>query len=189
MKHQLLLCGFATLALTCATLLLEGDRYFRAGNLVQAEAAYRAYLTGGRTEPDVEARARYRLGWIYALPGELHDWDNAVTALETLIRRQPDSVWAQQAEYLLDLHQDREDLAQILEDEREQSAFLKREITRIEGETEQAETEILDGQENLTSLRQELAASQRSIADLTQQLAERQDELERIKRIDLETPP
>lgn len=174
----------------CASGLTDGDRFFLAGDLARAEAAYRSYLTSGRASGATEARARYRLGLIYALPeSDLHDWEMADQALRSLIESEPDSAWVQQASMLLSLHVERERLERELDAQDDRVNSLLDEIAELKQVAEDAGDEVEDREARVEQLADEIAELRRSIGALGERLAAREDELDRIKRIDLQTPP
>lgn len=182
-------CLLLTL-LGCATTLTEGDRYYLAGDLVGAEAAYRDYLTAGQAEGNTEARARYRLGLIYALPdSDLHDLEKAERALGSLIELEPTSAWAQQAAFLLDTWSERDRLSRELSAQKSRAEFLLEEIARAQEVATRAGDEVEDSEASVERLTREIASLRRSIDGLQVQLEERQKELEEIKKIDLQPPP
>ena len=187
---RLLLALVLGLSASCVTTLSEGDRLYLAGDLAQAEAAYRAYLTSGRATGDAEARARYRLGLIYALPGsDLHDWQMANRALTLLIEGDPGSPWTRQARLLLALHDERERLALELHASDDRVSALLSEVVELKEAAEVAGDEAETREARMEQLAIEIAALQRSIGELQERVAAREKELERIKRIDLQTPP
>ncbi len=179
-----------TLAGGCATTLVRGDRLFLAGDLTRAEAAYRKALTGGHSNGNAAARARYRLGLIYALPeSELHDWAKAEQTLQSLIERQPESAWARQASLLLSLHRERERLEQELEAQRRRANALLAEVAQLEDEARQAGDQVEERDSRLKRLAREIGQLRRDIGELGDKLAASEQELEEIKKIDLQTPP
>ena len=176
--------------LSCASGLTEGDRFYLAGDLVEAERAYRAYLTDGRASGNSEARARYRLGLIYALPeSDLHDIERAEVALRSLVELEPGTAWAQQAGFLLDLWAERDRLVSEIEGLRSRADFLLGEISRAREVATRADAEIETRDRNVSELGREIARLTQQIDVLNQRLTARQAELDRIKRIDLEPPP
>ena len=185
-----LLAAAAALVGACASRPLAGDRLFLAGDLVRAEAAYRDYLGRDHGRGDAQARARYRLGLIYALPdSELHDGDLADRTLEELIAREPGSTWARQAALLLSLRRESDRVAAELAAQTERAEFLLAEVERLEAEAAQAGAAVEDRDQRVERLAQEIGRLKKSIDDLGQVLAAREKELEQIKRIDLQTPP
>lgn len=174
----------------CATGLTEGDRFYLAGDLVQAEEAYRSYLTAGRAEGNAEARARYRLGLIYALPkSDLHDIEKAERALHTLMEREPESAWARQAALLLDLWSERQRLSDELDKQKKRADFLVGEIARAQEVATRAGDEVEDRDASVERLTREIGGLRQSISQLQEQVDERERELEQIKRVDLQPPP
>ncbi len=180
----------ALVASGCASSLTEGDRYFLAGDLVRAEAAYRGYLTSGAASGATKARARYRLGLIYALPeSDLHDWEMANKALTSLIENEPESAWAQQASLLLSLHLERARLERELVERDDRVSALLSEVYELRQAAADAGDEVEDREARVEQLAGEIAELRRSIGALGERLEAREEELERIKRIDLQTPP
>lgn len=190
MRRPSLLLLVALVAQACATGLTDGDRFFLAGDLPQAELAYRSYLTAGRAEGNAKARARYRLGLIYALPeSDLHDIEKAERALNTLIELEPDSAWAQQASLILELWAERARLDRELAAQRKRADFLVGEIARAHAVATRVGDEVEDRDASVDQLAQEIGLLRREIDDLKQQLDEREQELELIKKVDLQPPP
>ncbi len=180
----------STLSLGCATALKQGDRAFQAGDLERARAAYISYLSSGRAFGDGESRARYRLGLSFALPGaEDRDLDKAEQALEAVIARDPDSLWARQASYLLSLGRERDRLAAELAAQAERADWLLAEVDRLNSETEQEDSEVDDSEVQVKRLLAEIDRLKQSVAELGDLLEAREQELEQIKRIDQQTPP
>lgn len=174
----------------CASSLTEGDRLFLAGDLARAEIAYRSYLTSGRAGGNAEARARYRLGLIYALPGsDLHDWEMANRALSSLVESETDSAWSQHASLLLSLHAERERLERELEARDDRVSSLLKEVVALRQAAADAGDEVEDREARVEQLASEIAELRKSIGELGERLAAREEELDRIKRIDLQTPP
>lgn len=174
----------------CVSTLADGDRFYLAGDLIAAEAAYRGYLTSGRASGDDEARARYRLGLIYALPGsELHDWQRADRTLASLVEREPESAWARQASLVLTLRAESERLRQELDASDDRVSALLSEVVELRQAAEQAGDEAEDREARMEQLWAEIAGLKQSIGQLQERVAAREKELERIKRIDLQTPP
>lgn len=176
--------------LGCATTFTEGDRHYLAGDLVRAESAYREFLTAGTAEGDAEARARFRLGLIYALPeSDLHDIAKAERALSSLIELEPTSAWAQQAAFLLDLWSERDRLSHELAAQKSRAEFLMEEIARAQVVATRAGDEVEDSEASVERLTREIANLRTGIDDLEQQLEDRENQLAEIKRIDLQPPP
>lgn len=174
----------------CASTLSDGDRLYLAGEFVQAEAAYRSYLTSGQAEGEARARARYHLGLIYALPDSgLHDWEMASRALRSLVESDPGSPWSQQASLLLAMHAERERLERELEIRDSRVNALLAEVVALRKAAESAGDEAEDREARVDQLTSEISELRQSIGELGERLAEREQELERIKKIDLQTPP
>lgn len=174
----------------CATTTLDGDRHFEEGDLVPAESSYRDYLTSGRAEGYQEARARYRLGVIYALPDSgVYDLERARTAFEAVIESHPQSGYALAAALRLDLWSDRDRLARELDAKQSRAEFLIGELGKLQDEANLANEEVEKRQERIDELQGAIARLGAEIAHLETNLATREQELDRIKEIDLETPP
>lgn len=174
----------------CASVRLEGDRFYMAGDLARAEKAYRSYLESGPAAGEARARARYRLGLIYALPDNgLHDWEAASRTLRALIESEPGSAWARQAELLLSMHEEQRRLERELETRDSRVSALLSEVVQLKKAAEEAGADAEDQRARVEGLTLELARLRREIGELGERLAAREKELERIKRIDLQIPP
>ncbi len=174
----------------CVTGVREGDRLFLAGDLIQAEAAYRSYLADASATGPGTARARYRLALIYAMPGSaLHDWEKADRTLRAVVDRDPGTPWARQAELLLSLHAERARLERELEAQSEKVSALLAEVVKLTQAAREADGAVEDRDARVEQLSGEIAELRKSIGRLGERLAAREQELERIKKIDLQTPP
>lgn len=186
-------CRIAALLALAAGCVSTGpdaaDRLFLAGDLPAAARAYREYLDLDPEDPEGTARAGYRLAIIHALPGELHDWDRSVRALQAVLEEHPGTRWADQAALLLSLHDERRRLAEELAGQRQRASLLLGEVAKLQDEAERAGDEATDRQARIDALAADIEQLRSRIGQLTRSLEEREAELERLKRIDLETPP
>lgn len=178
----------------CATGLQEGDRLFLAGDLIRAEAAYRGYLggylSGGGPVGAGAARARYRLGLIYAFPeSALYDLEKADRTLRSLVATDPGSAWGRQAALLLSLHAESARLERELTAQADKVSRLLAEVVKLREAAEAAGDVAQDREARVAQLGREIEELRRNIGQLGERLAAREKELERIKKIDLQTPP
>jgi hypothetical protein len=186
----LALAAASALTCGCASTLAQGDRAFEAGNLAQARDAYVRYLTSGRAFGDGESRARYRLGVSFALPEtDEYDAEKADRAFAAVIATDPDSLWGRQARLLRSLGQERDRLVAELAAQSERASALLAEVALLEAEVERADDEVEGREQEIQDLGAEIARLKQSLAGLAAELQEREQELEQMKRIDLQTPP
>ena len=183
----------ALLASCTSTLDLQADRQYEAGHLLAAAEGFRAYLESQPVDPEVASRALYRLGVIHATvdsPG--YPAAEARALFERLLREYPGSVWATEAALLL-AQQDRlEEERQLVKDGRIALAELELELEEwrqevyalqkrrgeAEGELRQRELDVEALEAEVETLRTRVTARELEI-----------EKLERLKEIDLESPP
>ncbi len=110
-------------------------------------------------------------------------------ALSSLAEGNPDSPWTRQASLLLGLHAERERLKRELEIRDSRVSALLAEVVELQRLARHAGDEAENRQVRMDELANEIAELRRSIGELGDLLAAREQELERIKRIDLQTPP
>lgn len=189
MRRAVLLLTLAAVT-GCSLLQPDGTRYFREGDYAAAEAAYESYLESGRAGGRREERALYHLGLIHAQPdSELHDPVAARRYLERLLAVEPPSPYAMQAALILDLQLEANRLEEAMADQRSLARRLLEELHNLRAEAERVESQASDEQERARKLSEEIEALRTRMAALAEELATRVDELERLKRIDLEDPP
>jgi len=109
--------------------LEQPDRAFAAGNYDEAARGYEAYL---RTTTSGEQRdqALFQLGLAYALrPAPATDWPRATAALKQLLEEYPESPLKAQANLILSL---RADLDQVTNDARQRDQKLRQLTTELD---------------------------------------------------------
>jgi tetratricopeptide (TPR) repeat protein len=151
----------------CASVKSVADREFEAGNYAAAAAAYEEALRSqpaARRDPDL----RLRLGLAYAMPGTAHDPARAVEVLRNVPTLFPRTPAAAQAVLLVPLLEQERRLSDDLASARLQLAALE---GALKERDEQAQRLRL------------------TLADTQAQLKHVRDELEQLKRIDLQRGP
>lgn len=183
------------LASGCAGTLDRADRAFEEGRLGDAAAEYEAFLLTSEVGPQTH-HARFRLAMAYALPtNSVHDEAAALLLLEELSSRGDESPYAQQATLILDLENRARAARKVA---REQKLELERVAVQIEEgrlDLELCRCRLADANLLKTSRLAELEALRREVERLTREIAdhrwtiyELQEDLEQLKRIDIETP-
>jgi TolA-binding protein len=160
--------AFIALAMAgCASVKGVADREFEAGNYAAAAAAYEEALRSqpaARRDPDL----RLRLGLAYAMPSTAHDPARAVEVLRDVPTLFPRTPAAAQAVLLVPLLEQERRLSDDLASARLQLAALE---GALKERDEQAQRLRL------------------TLADTQAQLKRVREELEQLKRIDLQRGP
>jgi hypothetical protein len=152
----------------CASGLREADRSFRAGDYLQAAAAYETYIERHPAARDVDA-ALFRLALAYTTPSSrVYDQARAVATLQKLVRGHPTSEHLAPAEVMLGM------LARLDELET-QAARTGERLAVLEASNAEAKR---TSEEQIARLRASLADSEVEVRRL-------RDELARLKSIDL----
>jgi tetratricopeptide (TPR) repeat protein len=151
----------------CASVKGVADREFEAGNYAAAAAAYEEALRSqpsARRDPDL----RLRLGLAYAMPGTAHDAARAVEVLRVVPTLFPRTPAAVQAVLLVPLLEQERRLADDLASARLQLAALEGALKERDEQAQRLRTTLADTQAQLKRVR---------------------EELEQLKRIDLQRGP
>lgn len=189
--------GFlGTLAMSgCALTTSAGDHFLAERDLQAARTAYLEVLENRQSGRRVE-RALYNLSLLYLQPDPaLHDPTAAEEALTRLTYLRPRSRMAAQAALLLQLWRNTDALRAKLDEQRTRALEAERRLSSLretaiatEARSEDQSKVVgrlgsrisgLEGQ--IAKLREELEATDR-------ELTEREQELQRLKLIDLEEP-
>jgi hypothetical protein len=170
MSARGLLVSLALVALGaagCASVKSVADREFEAGNYAAAAAAYEEAL---RSEPAArrDPALRLRLGLAYAMPGSAHDPARAVEILRSMPALFPKSGAAAQAVLVVPLLEEERRLADELAAARLQLAALEGALQERDEQAQRLRTTLADTQAQLHRVR---------------------EELEQLKRIDLQRNP
>jgi hypothetical protein len=190
MRRLLTPLALLTVAGGCASSLIDRDPSCLGGDIRQKETAYLEYRNSGGAGGEKEVRALYCLGLIYSLPrGGLYDQEKAVTALESVVDLDPGGARAQHASLLLGHWRERDRLSVELDRLNKHNDFLMSQIAKIDEDAERAKADVADREAQIEELGLEIGGIQREIVELETELAAREDELQRIKKIDLEPPP
>jgi hypothetical protein len=169
---------------------LEGDDLFQQRRLVEAEAAYKTYLGSQPSAPRQTERALYHLGLIYSLPDSpLYDPDHAQEVLQRLISDHGQSPYALQASLILALQLQIDRLREDLTSQSDRASRLLGLLSQLETEAVQAESQMDEQEDRAQRLVVEIARLKKEIGHLNVELVSREEELDQIKRIDLEAPP
>lgn len=182
------------LAISCqSTVSYVGDHYYEAGRYLDAEAAYVDYLDSSSADPEASSRALYRLGVIYATSeSAVHDLYRAIEILERLVATYPESTYAVEAELLLDLMLAAGDLDLELQSLRSQLGVLEAELAARQTDLYLLQKQLGVKEGQLGELQNRLPPLEAQIEELTRQVEAKELELEqldRLKAIDLESPP
>jgi hypothetical protein len=168
-------------AASCATVPSVGDRAFRAGDYPAAAAAYEEAL---RTDPSArdDAALRLRLALAYARPGPAHDVRRATAVLQGLATSFPRSREAAQAALLIPQFEHEAALEDAAAAAVAQIAALREALAGSQQATRALEDAVRTATEQLQHLRAVLAEREA-------QLRRVRDELDQLKRIDLQRGP
>ena len=196
--RQTLLWGQAglltILAISCqSTVSYIGDQHYEKGRYPEAEEAYVDYLESSPADPQASSRALYRLGIIYASPDSaMHDPQRAIEILGKLVGTYPNSSYAAEAELLLDLLLDAGNLDLELQTLRSQLGQLEAELAARETDLYLMQKQLGVKEGQLSELQNRIPPLAVQIQELTRQVEAKELELEqldRLKAIDLESPP
>lgn len=189
-SHLSAILGLPLSVLACSSSQSVGDQHFESGLYVDAAAAYQAYLDNEPRDARQVARSMYRLGVIYGLPeSPLYDPERSAEILDRLLKINPGGPYSSEAELIRQLQlqvvETREELAM----DRQQIEELQGELEWMEVELEQARAELGEGAEQVATLSQQIESLRARIRVLSGELATKEQELERLKAIDLQQPP
>ncbi len=173
----------------CATAPAPGDRLFESGDLTGARDAYLAQLEEQGSGRSAE-RALFRLGLIYLHPeSPLFDPEEGETVLERLSAAEPTSAYARQASLLLGVQAEVNTLRAAVAEQAELRQELESALSEARDSATLQEVRFQAREKNLSNLSTALARLKKEIERLTEEVAAREDELERLKAIDLDGPP
>ena len=154
---------------SCSPALRQADGYFKAGDFSRAASVYEEVLST-HPGPRADARALYRLGVSRAEPGSpAFDPAKAREAFETLRRTHSGSRYAREAALPLALL---DAMGRASREAAQLQAQLKAEVTSCNRQ----------GQEAAASAQQDRSRSQEQIQQLKALLAQRDRELEALRR-------
>ncbi len=166
----------------CASGGNPGDRAFAAGDYAAAAAAYESALQrdpGARSDP----RLLLRLGLAYARPGSAVDEpERALEGLGELVSRFPRDPAAAEATLVLPHLEHEVRLIAALASERRTVADLQGQLARTLEQVHALDAQAATQQEQVARLRTALGEAQA-------QLRRVREELEQLKRIDLQRRP
>jgi tetratricopeptide (TPR) repeat protein len=166
----------------CASLGRTGDRAFKAGDYAAAAAAYERAL---QHDPAAhgDARLLLHLGLAYGLPGSpVHDAAKALAVLRDVATRLPDTRAGSDAALLVPQVEEEVRLTEVV-------AAARARISELEGDLSKAHLQngALDAE--VKARNEQIARLRGSLADVASQLKRVRDELEQLKRIDLQRGP
>ena len=167
---------------SCATVPSVADRDFRAGDYAGAAAAYEEAL---RTDPRARENPalRLRLGLAYARPDTpAHDPRRAAAVLRDLETRFPKTQEARQAAALIPQIEHEAALEAAASVAAAKIQDLDNALAMLQGEVRTLDAAVKAGAEQAQHLRAMLAEREA-------QLRRVRDELEQLKRIDLQRAP
>jgi len=169
-------------AASCATVPSVADREFDSGNYAAAAAAYEEAL---RTDPRARANATLslRLGLAYARPGTpAHDPERAAAVLRDVATRFPKTEEARQASALIPQLDHEAELEAAASTAAARISALQEALARSEEEARNLTSTVKGGNEQVQRLRAALAECEAKLRRV-------RDELEQLKRIDLQRNP
>lgn len=186
---------FALAFAGCTLIGGTGDRLLAERDFAGARDAYLDVLENHQSGRRVE-RALYHLSLIYLQSDfELHDPAAAEAALTRLTYIRPRSRYAAKATLLLALQRGKTALEEAVEAQQELSREAERKLASLREEADQTEAESEDQSKRVGLLGNRILGLQAQIVKLREELAatgvelsEREQELERLKKIDLEDP-
>jgi tetratricopeptide (TPR) repeat protein len=185
MKLRLRTLAVLALALAvagCASLGRTGNRAFEAGDYAAAVAAYERAL---QHDPAARADARLllRLGLAYGLPSSpVHDATKALAVLKDVATRLPETRAGRDAALLVPHLEQEVQLAGAVAAAQARLAELEGEVSKAHLQASALDAEVKARDEQVTRLRS-------SLVEVTSQLKRVRDELEQLKRIDLQRGP
>ncbi len=178
LRFLLVLAVVSALA-ACVTTRSPGDRAFEAGDYAAAAAAYEGDL---QRDPNArtDARLLLRLGLAYAEPDSaVYEPERALEVLRDVATRFPKDPYGAQATLLFPRVEREVRLAAALASERRRIADLEGQLARALEEAQALDAGVKTRDEQLARLRTSLAEAQ-------SQLRRVREELEQLKRIDLQ---
>ena len=174
----------------CAPLIRQGDQLFDSGRFDEAEVAYTAYMKKKPLDSIHAQHALYRIGLLYALPeSPRHDEAAADRVFDRLANLDPATIYTRQAALLLTLRRNTATARRLVSERERQIANLRREVEQLRLIATETETQANESTDRAIRLRQEILRLEREMGDLQQLLDTRQEELRRLKEIDLAPAP
>ena len=177
----------------CQSTTRVGDRYYENGKYPEAAAAFQAYLDSNPTDKEQRMRTLYRLGVIWATPGNAaYEPQRSLDVLQSLLTQYPGSAYSGEAALLRNLQLKIRDLDDELTAERVRLAELEVDLAEREGELASLDRELVEKADQIQTLQESIPPLRVEIRGLIRELASKEDELEqleRLKAIDLEQPP
>lgn len=195
-RRAALLLVLAGMSLSgCALVASSGDRHFAERDFARARDEYLLVLENRQAGRRVE-RALYHLGLIYLQPDpELHDPIAAEEMLTRLTYIRPRSRYAAKAALVLELRGQTNQLHAELAAQRARSQAAEERLAALALTATETEARSENQSRRADQLGSRVAALQAQIVELREELAatgdeltRREEELERLKRIDLEEP-
>lgn len=179
----------------CALVTSPGDIHLGKRELLAARDAYLLVLENRQAGRRVES-ALYNLGLLYLQPDpELNDPVAAEALLTRLTYIRPRSPYAAKAALLLELNRSTRDLRLELEAQRILALEAEQHLSSLLQTATETEARSEDQSKKVGQLGSRIAGLQAQIMKLRDELAAtdaeltaREDELERLKKIDLEEP-
>ncbi len=172
------------------------DKHFKAGEYLGAAQAYESYLNANPKLPNRD-RILFRLAICYALAGgEPENFRKSENLLRTVFTQFPDSQYRAETDYILSLHADidrlRVDLREKNDRVHDQDEILQQQAQALADK----DKSILDKDKTLREKDRLLREKERALNERDKALSEMEDkvlklsqELERMKKIDLERKP
>lgn len=181
----------------CTPMLRAGDRAFEMGDCRQALVAYSRILNEGLPTRHLD-RVLFQAGLCVAQSGSASfDRERARQYLTRLVRAYPQSPWALPARLLLERDEQVHQLERDLRDAQQLIARNQDEIAELERQLGIAEPAGADSKQAADpKLAAELASLRSKVSRLSQEVAAKSADIERLKKalaalkeIDLGSPP
>lgn len=183
----------ALFAAGCSLVASPADRLFAERNFAAARDAYLDVLEDRDDGPRVEV-ALYHLGLIYLQPqSDLYDPEAAAAALTRLTYLRPRSEFAARASLLLSLQIETARLREAVQaqmalgrEAEKKLAALRNEATETEAQSEDQSKKVGQLGNRIAGLKAQIEKLREELQATDSELTEREQELERLKSIDLE---
>lgn len=182
------------LLISCqSTSSFVGDQFYESGDYAEAEAAFVEYLESSSTDGEVAGRALYRLGVIYASPkSSMYDPQRSIKVLDKLVSTYPGSPYTPEAMLLRNLLLASGELELERQQKQLQLQELEAGLVSLQKDIFMLQKQLGVKEGQITELQQSIPLLEAEIQHLLEKLEAVELELEqldRLKAIDLESPP
>lgn len=192
--RRILGCLAAGMVLTAGLAGCAGNRradlLLDAGDHAGAAALYQEMLARDSLTRQRRIEVLSTLALIHSQPGgALYDRARAAELLQQLFEAGAGGSYRLQAQVLLDMQRVVGRLSGDMSAERRRVGSLTGELEGLQSDLEALGSEMGAKEEHIARLNRRVQQLARSVEELTQQLSRREDELRRLKAIDLAPPP